>query len=319
MNKNLFHDILKENKDGRKDIREHTLLDYKDIFADVVNVLLFHGERLIKPSDLIDEEGRCQYKFYAHARQQERDIIKRWLNGDISIALIGLENQTQPDKLMPARIISYDGASYRRQLTSKKKKEIMPVVTLVLYYGFEQRWTAARQLKGLLHVPPKLEPYFQNYTINVFEIAWLDDDIIDMFQSDFWILADFLRQMRKTSDYHPKRPNATFTRVVEVLQLMAAIRNDERYLDPEIIEYFQERKGEGNMDYLIDRWIEKGVVKGREEGLIQGRNEADKNALLSIMRKLHLTVEEAMEAISIEEKERPKYRQMIEEELASHV
>ena len=129
--------------------------------------------------------------------------------------------------------------------------------------------------------------------------------------------------MRKTGDYHPKRPNATFTRVVEVLQLMAAIRNDDRYLDPEIIEYFQEKKGEGNMDYLIDRWIEKGVVKGREEGLIQGlvqgRNEADKNALLSIMRKLHLTVDEAMEAMSIEEKERPKYRQMIEEELASHV
>ena len=137
--------------------------------------------------------------------------------------------------------------------------------------------------------------------------------------------------MRKTGDYHPKRPNATFTRVVEVLQLMAAIRNDDRYLDPEIIEYFQEQKGEGNMDYLIDRWIEKGVVKGREEGLIQGReqglvqglvqgrNEADKNALLSIMRKLHLTVDEAMEAMSIEEKERPKYRQMIEEELASHV
>ena len=129
--------------------------------------------------------------------------------------------------------------------------------------------------------------------------------------------------MRKTSDYHPKRPNATFTRVVEVLQLMAAIRNDDRYLDPEIIEYFQEQKGEGNMDYLIDRWIEKGVLQGREEGreegLVQGRNEADKNALLSIMRKLHLTVDEAMEAMSIEEKERPKYRQMIEEELASHV
>ena len=141
--------------------------------------------------------------------------------------------------------------------------------------------------------------------------------------------------MRKTGDYHPKRPNATFTRMVEVLQLMAAIRNDERYLDPEIIEYFQEQKGEGNMDYLIDRWIEKGVVQGREEGLvqgreqglvqgreeglIQGRNEADKNAIVSIMRKLHLTVDEAMEAMSIEEKERPKYRQMIEEELASHV
>lgn len=308
---------------AEKDIREHTLLDYKDIFADVVNVLLFQGKRLIQPNDLIDEEGRSQYKFYGSARQQERDIIKRWQDGGIRIALIGLENQTQPDKLMPVRIISYDGASYRRQLSAKKKKEITPVVTMVLYYGFEKRWNTSKQLTDMMQIPPDLGPYFQNYSINVFEIAWLDDVIIDMFQSDFWILADFLRQMRKTGDYHPKRSNAAFTRVVEVLQLMAAIRNDDRYLEPEIIEYFQEQKGEGNMDYLIDRWIEKGVVQGREQGLEQGleqgRTEADKNAILSIMRKLHLTMDEAMEAMSIEEKERPKYRKMVEEELKAHV
>ena len=41
---------------AEKDIREKTLLGYNEIFADVVNTLLFHGEERIKPEDLEDRE-----------------------------------------------------------------------------------------------------------------------------------------------------------------------------------------------------------------------------------------------------------------------
>ena len=35
---------------GEKDMSEKILEDYNDVFSDIVNVLLFHGQELIEPS-----------------------------------------------------------------------------------------------------------------------------------------------------------------------------------------------------------------------------------------------------------------------------
>ena len=42
---------------GEKDITEKTPEDYADVFADVVNVLLFDGEQRVLPEDLADTTG----------------------------------------------------------------------------------------------------------------------------------------------------------------------------------------------------------------------------------------------------------------------
>lgn len=40
---------------GEKDIAEKVLEDYNDVFADIVNVLLFQGEQIVKPEQLEDK------------------------------------------------------------------------------------------------------------------------------------------------------------------------------------------------------------------------------------------------------------------------
>ena len=37
---------------GEIDITEKILLTYNDVFADIVNVLLFDGDQLVRPEDL---------------------------------------------------------------------------------------------------------------------------------------------------------------------------------------------------------------------------------------------------------------------------
>ena len=37
---------------GQKDIAEKTLEAYNDVFADIVNVLIFNGKRTVKEKDL---------------------------------------------------------------------------------------------------------------------------------------------------------------------------------------------------------------------------------------------------------------------------
>ena len=43
---------------GEKDIAEKVLEDYNDVFADIVNVLLFQGEQIVKPEQLEDKTLR---------------------------------------------------------------------------------------------------------------------------------------------------------------------------------------------------------------------------------------------------------------------
>ncbi len=47
---------------GEMDVVEKILESYNDVFADIVNVLLFNGESVIKPDELVDQAPRTAYK-----------------------------------------------------------------------------------------------------------------------------------------------------------------------------------------------------------------------------------------------------------------
>ena len=63
---------------GEKDIAERILLDYDEVFADVVNVLLFGGEDVVDPNDLEAAQTVSMYKDDEDIHEQERDISKFW-------------------------------------------------------------------------------------------------------------------------------------------------------------------------------------------------------------------------------------------------
>ena len=66
---------------GEKDATEKTLESYADVFADIVNVLLFDGKQFIAPEDLRDALPRSIYKADGKLHEQERDTAKFWLSG----------------------------------------------------------------------------------------------------------------------------------------------------------------------------------------------------------------------------------------------
>lgn len=163
---------------GQKDMAEKLLEDYNDVFADIVNGLLFDGEQTVHEEELRDSPIRTQYKAdNGTLHEQERDIEKYWTHGNgVRIAVYGLENQTRPDAMMPIRVFGYEGADYRSQLLKKKQDNVpMPVVTLVLYFGTDRKWDEKRTLKEILSIPEELEPYVNDIRVNIFEISWLSD------------------------------------------------------------------------------------------------------------------------------------------------
>ena len=106
---------------GQKDTTEKLLMDYNDVFADIVNGLLCKGEQVVQPCDLVMSQPISQYKADGKIHEMERDVCKYWKPGNVRIALYGLENQTMVENLMPLRIIGYEGSAYRAQLLEKKE------------------------------------------------------------------------------------------------------------------------------------------------------------------------------------------------------
>ena len=256
-----------------KDITQKMLERHNDVFSDIVNVLLFCGKRVVEEETLFDAVTDSALKIDERVRFQDRDVAKYWKDSKINIALLGIENQTNPDKFMPLRVMGYDGLEYTRQVRKECNGESKhPVITLVLYLGYDKKWTYPKNLFGVLDIDEELKPYVNDYKINLFEIAYLDREIIDSFTSDFWILADYLYQMRVNKNYVADK--SSIGHIEELLMLMSAMTGDKRF--EEIIDEAN-AKEVVNMCEVLDiveaRGIEKGIERGREEGIEKGREE----------------------------------------------
>ena len=176
---------------GQKDITEKLLEDYNDVFADIINGLIFKGEQ-----------------------------------------------------------------------------RILPVMTIVLYFGTDHHWYGKKNIKGLMKIPEGLEEYINDYEMKVFEIAWLTEEEISRFHSDFKVVANFFVQKRKHKDYIPDDPTE-IRHVDEVLKLLKVMTGDRRYE-----EIFRKKKeGVHSMCDVAERLEQMGIAKGIEIGRSEGRTE----------------------------------------------
>ena len=189
---------------------------------------------------------------------------------------------------MALRVIGYDGAAYRTQLSQKNR---YPVISLILYFG-DKPWGKSRSLYDAIEVPEEFRPFVNDYKINVFEIAHLPEETISYFHSDFKIVVDYFVHRRNDPDYRPKNPDK-FQHVDELLKMMAAITHDDRFV--EAMEGGKPR----DMCELLDRVEEKG----RQEGVDATRVESIK----TLMRKLKYTAQQAMDLLEIPVSDQDKY------------
>ena len=268
-----FFVIIKERDMQEKDISQKMLEQFNDVFSDIVNVLLFNGENVVDENSLLDTPTTAMLKIDGRVHSQDRDVSKYWQHSCINIALFGFENQTVPDKLMPLRVISYDGTEYGRQTKKRYRyKTKYPVITLVLYLGYKKRWSYPINIIDIVKVDDRLKPFVNDYRINLFEIAYLDEEKTALFKSDFRILVDYLHQLRANNSYNPK--DYTIKHINELLTLMSVMTGDKRFEDS--INEANEKEAKYMcevLDIIENRGIEKGLEKGLEEGLEKGRQE----------------------------------------------
>ncbi len=278
---------------NKKDITEKQLFDIEDVFADIINVLIFNGKETVFPHELAPAKIKTQFKADGEIHEQERDVAKLWMRGGVRFAVLGLENQTEAEKDMILRNFSYDGASYKEQVIHNRQKDAekwvpYPAITIVLYFG-KTHWKGPRTLRELFgdDLPPEIKLLIPDYRLHIYEISFLSPDQVAMFKSDFRIVADYFVQTRKDENYIPAAD--TIQHVDETLKLLSALTGDNRFENQ--INELSKKGGSVNMSDVLTK-IEQ---KGRFEGAIL--------TLIRLVQKGRLTLSEAASEVNLPEEE----------------
>ena len=159
---------------AEKNLYLNRLLSDPVCFADLVNGVLFGGERQLDPRDLtlVADSSGVVYAGPDGVRrtlERHRDVTMRAGDGQ-RFAVIALENQADVHYAMPVRSMLYDALDYVDQVRKitqdyrergekltgsellsglRKGDRLVPVVTIVLYWGASD-WDGCRSIHELL-------------------------------------------------------------------------------------------------------------------------------------------------------------------------
>ncbi len=121
------------------------------------------------PASFIDEEMR-----HRHADL----LFKAPLDGESAYVYFLFEHQSQPDPLMPFRILTYLQRIWDRAVQHEPERRSLPIIVpLVVHHG-RQGWTAPRTLHALiegLERFPKLAPFLPDFRLLIDDLVYLDN------------------------------------------------------------------------------------------------------------------------------------------------
>ena len=266
-------------------------------FADLFNVVLFQGKQIIRPEELEDvdteESTILEHKDYAESIKASRDVIKIQKKSSVfgvQFVLLGLENQERIHYAMPMRVMGYDYGTYKKQYDSNAKKyktaddmeedefvsrmkktdKLLPVITIVVYYG-EKPWDGAKTLHEMLDIPEEMKPYVNDYKMLLVEARKNDLQLHNINNRDLFSLLEIIldsslsKNERKEQAIEYSRKNKTDRSVAITV---AGATNTK--LDYSVFE-----KGDDGMCTLFKEIAEEsraeGEAKGRAEGEAKGR------------------------------------------------
>lgn len=283
---------------GEKDHTQKMLIGCRDVFAELINVLVYSGENVVNEADLLAGPTESLYiEADKQTHQQLRDCSMYELhNGEIH-ALYNLENQSTIDAYMPLRCAGYDGAAYRSQCNDRKNTyKTYPVFTFVLNWS-RKPWNKATSILEALHFKPNpaAYPYFNNSKMPVFNMCFLSKDVREKFQGDLRIILDYLcdRESLLKRDQTMKHPE-------EVIRMLHALTGDDQYLNSIPLFTSPAKKGESTVCDLINSYYTEGhntgLIEGRNSGLIEGRNQVIQ-ALISNCKDLGCSFENTLDRI----------------------
>lgn len=283
-----------------KDLFINQYLEDPEHFADIYNGTVFHGKQILKPDDLSsvesdhsillpDKSGRKK------AVRRYRDVVKKTHFG-AQLAILACENQTDVNYAMVIRSMLYDALNYTRQVQEMrsdtdgtrhfknsgeflsgmcKEDKLIPVVTLVVYFG-KQPWDAGNCLHDLLSFSPEmkeLKSLIPNYGINVLDARRIEQ--LDYYNTG---LREIFGALKHAEDKlgitsHINENQERYSKLdLQTFELIHLLLGETDRLDTLKNTAITDKKGVFNMCKAFDDIREEERSIGEKEGLMKGEN-----------------------------------------------
>lgn len=119
-----------------------------------------------------------------------------------------------------------------------------------------------------MKLPKELEAYVEDYKIRVYDIAFLSDNVIEKFTSDFKIVARFFKDRRLKRNTLMNDTEAKIHHVEAVLDLFSVFTKDDSYRKVYTEAVKEKEVNEEGIDMC---WIAQSLIaEGRSEGIEKG-------------------------------------------------
>lgn len=289
-----------------KDLANKNLLNCTDVFADIGNVNLFHGEELLSADGLEPQPTELTYKDnFGTMRHHFLDTRMKAKEQDTDIAIFCIENQSEASNIMPVRDMGYLYSNYNEQIRKIRQinersdiyypiagigngQKLTPVITLILYYG-SKKWDGPEKLSDMLAIPEKwrdkLSPWIADHPIRIINLTDQDESVRAKYKSDFRHVVDFFACLGNSEKLwkYVHEENRIVRHPEEYLDLMAAISGERRFAEMKdnILKNTNAGKEGMKMDGFFDLLekmakedgIKEGMAKGISQGISQGMSQ----------------------------------------------
>ena len=305
----------------KKDLVDYAYLSDNLRYADLFNGILFGGEEIVAAQKLKGEDTKLVLSSDKKKKGRYRDVIRKY-EGDVSYAVLGVENQEAVDYAMPFRIMEYEAGEYARQVAEIKKThermadvsgdeylckfkrsdKISPCVTLVLYWG--ENWDGSKTLKEMMNMenmPEALQAYVNDYPIHLVNVREFEDT--DVFKTDLKLVFDFMKQ---SNDRQGMRElllgNEEYKKVSRDAYEVMRVHTKLDELDKFMEDNTDEEEEVVNMCQAIREIIEEECALAREKAIKEGTAEGRAEGILlytyRMVERGRLTVVEALEDLN---------------------
>ena len=287
---------------GKFDILCKKYMSNNEIFADAFNYLLYDGKQKIKPEDLkpLDTSFisvEINNTNVSSAVQKNRDVFKilsAKRTDKVGFLILGVENQANVHYAMPVRTMLYDSMQYASQVDIKSKEnkknkkcsnsneflsgftkedKLVPVITLVVYFGSEE-WDGPTNIRDMfIDVDKPIAKYLPNYYINLI-YPQLPDLELAKLKSELGIVLQFIKNsndkkkllnsLEKNKKYH-KVSNISATLIKETTGLNLKINKEKESIDmcKAVNDLMEDSKKEGEKIgklELLTSMIKQGMI-----------------------------------------------------------
>ena len=301
----------------KPDIQLKKFFEHDDRFLSLFNAYFYHGESVLKEEYLSPDDSEV-VKLVA---SNHIAVIRRYKENEY-FALFVLENQSKVDYGMVVRVLRYISLLYERELRKASpnnytpKGTKLPMVRAIVLYTGEKEWDGARKLSDMIldenGQKIKLDPA-EDFFLNIIELNKdvsynLNNQCVQDFIDLVHQLYDTTIHLGDTDRVYQRDAVLAAYSITKDEQLKLILEQEEGDVKvcEAMRELFEDATNKG-----ITKGIGIGIEKGRAEGRAEEKIETNTINLRSIMVNLNLNADQAMDALSIDAKDRDFYREKL--------